>query len=430
MIIVLLIFGLIFLAIGIAGYIGYKSYNKDKQVDCVVSDWGTCSKTCGVGIQTRYVETPASNGGKCDFELQRFCNTKLCPPTTTPPRDCVLSDWSRCSRECGAGVETRNVISPATGGGNCGELSRPCKVRDCPVDCVLSDYVLTDDNCRTNPYGSRTFTQRVTSPAQYGGVCNPQTRTESCPAPPPVTTSTSSSTGSEDPIQPASVDCILSDWSVCSKTCGGGVRTRTVLSQAQYGGRSCDRTDIFPLSEPCNTDPCPDCVLTTDSSGNPVFELVADYCFPDNNGVLSGSRIYQQKILEDIKGRGGTCIPATYTDYSCPQLTSPAQITSTTEVLIDSFVFEQQNTNIRSSITFSKPAILTRLVIFSSGSWTSVGVVRISDSSTTLPYVSYTKPIGEEKSVLTFTDDLSVNRINLGFDIVPNITRIEVYGYV
>jgi len=63
------------------------------------------------------------------------------------PVDCKLSDWSewtKCSVECGGGVQTRSrtLISPAKNGGKCGPLTetRECNIQPCPKDCQVSDW--------------------------------------------------------------------------------------------------------------------------------------------------------------------------------------------------------------------------------------------------------------------------------------------------
>lgn len=47
-------------------------------VDCVVSDWSACSKTCGVGIQTRTVTTQPLNGGAACPALSQYCTLGAC----------------------------------------------------------------------------------------------------------------------------------------------------------------------------------------------------------------------------------------------------------------------------------------------------------------------------------------------------------------
>jgi hypothetical protein len=60
------------------------------------------------------------------------------------------------------------------------------------------------------------------------------------------------------------VDCEVSDWSEwsdCSKECGGGVetRTRTVLKEAKKGGEACP---VLTESRNCNQTECRGCVLS------------------------------------------------------------------------------------------------------------------------------------------------------------------------
>ena len=49
------------------------------------------------------------------------------------------------------------------------------------------------------------------------------------------------------------VDCKISDWSNCTKTCGKGERNRSIIVKAEHYGQPCEG----PLSETCNPDPCP-----------------------------------------------------------------------------------------------------------------------------------------------------------------------------
>ena len=57
-----------------------------KPIDGGLSDWGKCSKPCGGGMQTRECNNPApANEGKpCEGPLSQPCNTQPCPPP--PPQ--------------------------------------------------------------------------------------------------------------------------------------------------------------------------------------------------------------------------------------------------------------------------------------------------------------------------------------------------------
>ena len=44
----------------------------------------------------------------------------------------------------------------------------------------------------------------------------------------------------------------MSNWTDCTKTCGTGTRSRSVVVEAKHGGQPCEG-----LSETCNPEPCP-----------------------------------------------------------------------------------------------------------------------------------------------------------------------------
>ena len=55
-------------------------FTKEVSVDCVMSEWSTCSQTCGPGTQIRTILISAKNGGKeCPRNLNRACNDRNCP---------------------------------------------------------------------------------------------------------------------------------------------------------------------------------------------------------------------------------------------------------------------------------------------------------------------------------------------------------------
>ena len=50
------------------------------------------------------------------------------------------------------------------------------------------------------------------------------------------------------------IDCVWSEWSECSKTCGIGKRSREIKKQAQNGGKPCDKED--PVTKSCKVKDC------------------------------------------------------------------------------------------------------------------------------------------------------------------------------
>jgi hypothetical protein len=120
--------------------------------DCQVSKWDPeeCTKKCtrsgeqgGTQKLTRGVMTHPNGGAKClPLAALKKCNLQPCPV------DCRLaawSGWSKCSAECGGGVQQRLrevKMAMRFGGKPCGETSdtKPCNPQACEKDCELSPW--------------------------------------------------------------------------------------------------------------------------------------------------------------------------------------------------------------------------------------------------------------------------------------------------
>jgi len=223
-------------------------------INCVVGDWSAwsaCSKTCGGGsqTQTREVRTRAAYGGRAcpSLKEQQACNTHACPV------NCVVSGWSAwssCSATCGGGTQTqtRSVQAPAAhGGAACPSLARSqqCNIQACPVNCVVSSWSSWTKCSKTCGGGSQTQVRTVERASVHGGVACPALMQER-----PCNT------------QACPVNCKVSGWSdfsTCSKACGGGsqLRTRTIVVDVAHGGQSCPE---LTQSQKCNQHNCPvDC---------------------------------------------------------------------------------------------------------------------------------------------------------------------------
>ncbi|CAC5374593.1 Coadhesin,Thrombospondin-1,Adhesion G protein-coupled receptor B1,Mucin-like protein,Hemicentin-1,Thrombospondin-2 [Mytilus coruscus] len=218
--------------------------------------WGVCSKTCGGGLQSRTRTctnpSPAYGGNECQESNQetQSCQEQHCPV------DGGLTDfgpWGVCSKTCGGGLQSRTRTctnpSPAYGGNECQESNQEtqsCQEQHCPVDGGLTDFGPWGVCSKTCGGGlqSRTRTCTNPSPAYGGNECQESNQeTQSCQE-------------QHCPVDGGWTDFGL--WGVCSKTCGGGLqsRTRTCTNPSPaYGGNECQESNQETQS--CQEQHCP-----------------------------------------------------------------------------------------------------------------------------------------------------------------------------
>ena len=204
--------------------------------------------------------------GQLPTETGVVANTQedIANPPTDPDVNCIgeWGPWSECTKACEGGEKTRiyKISTPASGNGDvCTNLDGDtetveCNTDPCPVDCVgeFSGWSDCSQNCGS---GLRKRTYKYTRPAEHGGkVCeiDGQMVEEGYEESEPCNT------------DPCPVACVgsFTEWSGCSKTCGGGKRQRTYnhTTRAAYGGAACPFADKIVQEEACNTQPCPiDC---------------------------------------------------------------------------------------------------------------------------------------------------------------------------
>eukprot|EP00929_Paragymnodinium_shiwhaense_P049346 TRINITY_DN24896_c0_g1_i1.p1 TRINITY_DN24896_c0_g1~~TRINITY_DN24896_c0_g1_i1.p1 ORF type:complete len:2226 (+),score=381.55 TRINITY_DN24896_c0_g1_i1:132-6809(+) len=233
--------------------------------DCVLGDWGLwgpCSEACGGGkrLRVRTILSHSAHGGdRCKPPGdEAACNTQPCP------LDCkwgLWKDWGDCSVSCGGGSRLRAkwLSQPARHGGlPCGEtptVAETCGSEACPQHCQLGqwdDWTACTTSCGT---GQQTRSRQVAKRAAFGG--------KDCGSTLPMQTANCATT-------PCPVDCKASAWSgweACSQSCAGGVRQRRrATTPPAHGGLSCARAGIFTLTEveACKQYACPaDCKFDT-----------------------------------------------------------------------------------------------------------------------------------------------------------------------
>jgi hypothetical protein len=231
-------------------------------INCVVSDYNIpnatelaelCSTSCGGGTYTitrTIITEPQYGGSSCPALSDSIsCNTQACPP---PCQVSDWSEWSSCTKQCGGGTQTQtrtitsdpNYVSTACPT----ELSnsRPCNTECCPVDCELSDWSPFGE-CSTTCGGGTQYQYRsvITESSCGGQLCGSLSNSQPC---------------STQACSPRCNVTDWSDWSECTKSCGGGTQTST---REIYGsGYGCPDPSDTIQTQDCNTDYCPiDCVV-------------------------------------------------------------------------------------------------------------------------------------------------------------------------
>jgi len=240
-------------------------------VDCEWDDYGNwtqCSKSCGGGtqIRTREIKTQARNGGaRCDgtnTDLQ-LCNEFPCPI------NCLWNDysaWSECNKDCGGGTKhrTRTVYQQAQFGGEpCegGEKEEvACNENPCAVNCLWNEFGEWSNCTELCDGGTQTRVRTIKQEAAYGGLTCSGYATES-------------KNCNEQPCQRDCAWAPFAEWTPCSKSCGTGAQTRSriQLQSAANGGHDCE--GLGTESRNCNTQPCPiSCVWSPFSAWTPCSQ--------------------------------------------------------------------------------------------------------------------------------------------------------------
>merc|ERR1719446_267086 len=151
--------------------------------DCEVSKWEPeeCTKKCwrkgdsfGEQKLTRSVLTHPNGGTKClPLAAMKKCNLQPCPV------DCKVatwSGWSKCSAECGGGVQQRvREVERAMkyGGKPCGSTSqsKACNVKACEKDCDLTEWTKWSWCSKDCDGGTRKRQKFVKQAPQGAGKC-------------------------------------------------------------------------------------------------------------------------------------------------------------------------------------------------------------------------------------------------------------------
>ena len=253
------------------------------------TQFSACSKTCGVGETKRWRNCsnpkPQHGGHNCSdlgdpVEVQR-CFLRHCPVHGG------FTEWtkfSECSRSCGIGLKNRTRYctdpEPMHGGNDCigDEIEiKLCNIFSCPVDGSYTQWSPFSSCSRTCANGTMTRTRNCSNPApKFGGndcsLLGPAEETRECNAfPCPVNGDYSS----------------WSNFSICSKSCGNGTMERwrnCSNPEPKYGGRDCSHLGASKDIRSCNVFPCP---IHGNFSSWSIFSVCSKSC---GNGTKTRTR--------------------------------------------------------------------------------------------------------------------------------------------
>lgn len=218
----------------------------------VWSDWSACSVSCGRGAQSRERQCipPTFGGMPCVAELYEEvpCNYGICD---IDGNWAGWYDWESCDRSCGGGIKIRsrecNAPAPTGNGLYClgsSVESRNCNGEACPVDGdwgSWGSWAICSKSCGV---GERARYRYCDSPEPRDGgmICSGiAAQVEECN------------------LNQCPIDGDWSnwaDWTMCSRSCDGGVRKRKRTCTAPLrGGKFCQ--GHAEEKARCNTLPCP-----------------------------------------------------------------------------------------------------------------------------------------------------------------------------
>jgi semaphorin 5 len=230
------------------------------------SDWSACSQSCDIGMRQRRRScgnpSPAFGGRICvglDVDNQYCSDLPPCTTSAVASRSAALvkdnglwaqwSAWSECSAECGHGFRSRTrrcYSSQGTCEGGCAKEFEECEDKMCSDLMEVTDWTPWLQSNQSEIGGSwyeKRFRFSYQSPVSISEVGQVHSEERFCRGLNScLTTSLQRTQTGMD---------IWSDWSQCSRECGGGYQIKL---RSCSGNLNCVGGSV--VQRACNTQPC------------------------------------------------------------------------------------------------------------------------------------------------------------------------------
>ncbi|XP_066282432.1 papilin-like isoform X1 [Branchiostoma lanceolatum] len=256
-----------------------------------VGEWSQCSRVCGFGTQTREVTCVAPNEvNRCDPEsrpqTEKQCNSGPCQGV-----EWMVSEWTDCTDSCEEGMSSRSLYCSSQDGHlypeeMCDSYRKPDKMRKCAAsqECLPQWHASQWSKCSAE-CGDGVQTRMVMCAALVGNSlqllqeeqCDPEGRFDnmrSCK------------------VKECHAMWFAGPWSKCSQQCDGGTRRREIMCFAD--GALVDQSNCDAGNRPddtgvCNAIPCTQAEaprLATDGSG--PSQVIDDCGFSEFGCCMDG----------------------------------------------------------------------------------------------------------------------------------------------
>jgi len=228
------------------------------------SSWSQCSASCGnSGVQSRTAACYQTQNGRSFIVADSSCSnqqplSQSCNIFPCLSYSWVYGSWSSCSAPCGGGTQTNQAHCVSSGGATVDNslcsgssiISQPCNAQACPNYQwqYTGDWSACSLSCGG---GVQTRGLRCVDTVSGTGVINGY-----CVLTPPPTSQSCN-------VQPcSSYAWSTGQWGACSKTCGSGSQSRSVICVDQSNGATvansnCPASSTPSSSQLCNVQACP-----------------------------------------------------------------------------------------------------------------------------------------------------------------------------